>query len=320
MARSAPLRIASLLSSATEILYGLGLGQRVVAVSHECDYPAEVQCKPKATRSRIDSLADSGAIDDQVKALAAAGEPLYEVDSALLCDLRPDLIVTQAQCDVCAVRFEDVMALVGREPALAQTQVVALAPNCLAEVLDDIRRVGAAADASDAAANYIAALSGRVEVVGEATSKLSPSQRPRVACIEWIEPLMLAANWTPELLGIAGGQSLLADGGRHSDYATWDDLLRLDPQVLIISPCGFDLDRTVVEAARLANRKGFAEMAAVRAKRAWCVDGNAYLNRSGPRLVDSLEILAHLIHPERFGPPAWAARQPLPWRRWGAAA
>lgn len=290
-------RIASLLSSATEILYGIGVGDRVVAVSHECDYPAEIKEKPRATFSRIDSQQASGDIDSQVKQQLSAGQPLYEVDWPLLKSLEPNLIVTQAQCDVCAVRYSDVIAMVRAESCFSNTSVVSLNPNSLSDVLADIRRIGDAVGSPDSAARFVGELRGRIDRIVDKTSVLEDGQRPRVACIEWVEPLMLAGNWMPELIEMAGGRSELAAGGVHSAYAKWEEVIAYDPQIIVISPCGFDLPRTLQEARHLTTLPGWSETTAFRTRRIFTVDGNAYFNRSGPRLVDSLEILAHLFHP-----------------------
>jgi iron complex transport system substrate-binding protein len=299
-------RIASLLSAATEMLFALGLGDRIVAVSHECDWPADVANLPRVTMSYIAAAASSATIDGQVRELAAAGRPLYELDVELLARLRPDLIVTQQQCDVCAVSHADVLAAVARDPRLAGCQVVALNPQSLADVLADLRRVGEAAGALDAAERCTAALQSRIDAVRRQTSRLAESERPRVVCIEWIEPLMLAANWVPEIIGLAGGRNGLSIGHRHSTYHAWADVLAYDPQAIIISPCGFDLNRTLEESRALTVVPGWNELTAVRSHRTYAVDGNAYLNRSGPRLIDSLELLAHIFHPHLFSAPAAA--------------
>ena len=301
-------RIASLLSAATEMLFALGLGDRVVAVSHECDWPPEANRLPRVTISHIAAAASSTAIDTQVRKLASSGKPLYGLDVDLLGQLAPDLIVTQQQCDVCAVSYTDVLAAVANDPRLAGCRVVALNPRGLGDVLADLRRVGEAAGAPDAAEQCIAALEARIEAVRQRTAMLAASERPRFVCIEWCEPLMLAANWVPEIVELAGGQNGLSIGGRHSTYHAWPDVLTYDPEVIVVSPCGFDLSRTLEEAHSLAkNVPGWATMAAVRTGRVYAVDGNAYLNRSGPRLIDSLEILAHLLHPNLFAAPPHAA-------------
>lgn len=295
-----PARIASLLASATEMLYGLGVGDRVVAVSHECDFPPEVRGKPRATFTNIAVGAPSGQIDAEVRQRLAAGSPLYEIDAAQLATLRPDLIVTQAQCDVCAVKYDDVLEVVRTQPALADTRVVALNPLCLADVFADIERVGEAVGRAAGARAYAARLKSRVEAVRQRTAAFPRARQPRVLCIEWLEPLMAAANWMPDLIELAGGVQSLTAAGRHSTYSAWDVLRAFDPEVIVVMPCGFDLARTTDESRLLRNLPGWSEVTAVRRGRVYAVDGNAYFNRAGPRLVDSLEILASLIHPELF--------------------
>ena len=309
----APQRIVSLISSATEILYLLGLGDRVVGVSHECDYPPLVARKPRLTRSLVASAASSHAIDDQVRSLAADQSALYAIDVDRLASLRPDLIITQAQCDVCAVRYEDVVAAVRDTPALQGTPVLALNPSRLADVLDDIVRIGQATAANGPAREAVAMLTVRIEQVRSQTRGLSSTGRPRVACLEWIDPPMLAANWTPELVAMAGGEPGLVVAGQHSGYADWNEIAKYDPQIVVIMPCGFDLERAIVEARVLPGVPQWSTLSAVREERVFAVDGNAYFNRSGPRLVDSLEILAHLFHPDLFEPPL--AEPQRTWRR-----
>lgn len=309
------MRIVSLLSSATEMLYGLGAGSEVVAVSHECDFPADVTAKPRATFTNIDPSASSGAIDVQVRELTAAGKPLYEIDVAVVVGLRPDLIVTQAQCDVCAVRYEDVLDLVRREPTLSDVPVFSLNPERLGDILADIVRLGKATNRQDAAARYVDALCARVEAVRARSGGLPSERRRRVACIEWIDPPMMAGNWTPELVDLAGGVQSFAVAGRHSTYTPWDDVVRFDPEVVVVMPCGFDLERTVVEARRLTEFAEWQSLRAVRDGRVYAVDGNALFNRSGPRIVDSLELLARLVHPELHGVDAACGGEPPHWRR-----
>ena len=214
--------------------------------------------------------------------------------------MRPDVIVTQAQCDVCAVRYTDVVDFVRQQSALRDTRVIALNPTSLADVLADVTRIGEALNVTDRAEAYVRGLQSRVQTVREKSKRFAADQRPRVICIEWITPLMLAANWTPELIDWAGGRCPLTKAGEHSGYTDWPSVVEFDPEVIIVSPCGFDLPRTVAEAAPIFNWPHFNELTATRSGRVYAVDGNAYLNRSGPRLVDSLEILAHLCHPEIF--------------------
>lgn len=306
-------RIASLLSSSTEILYALGLGDRVIAVSHECDYPSEVASKPRVTMTNVVATAASREIDTQVGAMLAAGEPLYRIDEPLLASLEPDLIITQAQCDVCAVKYVDVLDFVARD--LHGCQVVALNPTSIDEVLADIARVAEAAGVRERAAGVMADLQRRIDVVRERTAELTPGERPRVGCIEWIDPLYLAANWMPELIDWAGGQQPFARGGVHSQVHTWAEFVAADPECIVVMPCGFDLERTIAECEPLKQMPGWNELSAVRNRRVFATDGNAYFNRSGPRLVDSLEILARLVHPRRFGLSDDANEEPGVWRR-----
>ncbi|RJP30289.1 MAG: cobalamin-binding protein [Phycisphaerales bacterium] len=326
----AATRIASTLASGTEILFALGLGERVVAVSHECDYPPAVNALPRITRSRVDGRASSSEIDRQVRALAGRGEPLYEIDLQRLSSLKPDLIVAQSHCDVCAVSGDDVRRAIAAAPAsaetpstaetpasaatptltaspaftampeLAATKVVDLNAATLSGLFDDIRRVGRMAGGNSRATNLIEALRGRIEAVAARTRPLQPTARPRTACIEWIEPLSLAANWMPDLLDLAGGRCELTASGQRSGFTGWETIRAFEPQVIVVMPCGFDLERTLEAAGVLTSQDGWDALPAVRRRRVWAMDGNAYFNRSGPRLIDSVELLAHILHPELF--------------------
>lgn len=295
-----PLRIASLLASATEILYALGLGDNVVAISHECDFPALCTSKPRVTRARINALASSGAIDAEVRSLMASGEPLYAIDADLLSALHPDLIVTQAHCEVCAVSDRDVRAVLRDRAELRGAKIVSLNPTTLEAVFQDIRTIGAATDHAATAEAYLAELHARLNVIAVRLAVIPTHSRPTVACIEWIEPLMVAANWMPDLIARAGGQPVLTSSGARSTETSWEALRAADPDVIIVSPCGFDLSRTLAETPALLRHRAWKDLNAVRARRVFAVDGNAYFNRSGPRLVDTIEILAELIHPSIF--------------------
>jgi iron complex transport system substrate-binding protein len=295
------MRIVSLLSSATEILFAVGAGDQVIGIGHECDWPPEATFRPRVTRSWIDSSLPSDDIDRQVRARMADGLPLYEVDGQQLTDLAPDLIVTQAQCDVCAVRYEDVVALVERVPSLRATRIVALEPQTLEDIFTDVLRVGVAVDRPSSAEKFVRHLRERVAAVSRRANQI---KRPRTVCIEWTQPLMLAANWTPTLIELAGGEAGLVTANAHSTYATWEALVAYDPEVLLISPCGFALERSRHEMQRLLTLPGWRQVSAVRAGRVALIDGNAYLSRSGPRIVDSLEIVAHAINPAIHPAPA----------------
>ena len=280
------MRIVSMIASATEIVCALGYEDQLVARSHECDYPPGVTRLPCVTKPRFNVHTDSASIDRAVKDLLREGLSIYEIDTQTLEALAPDVIVTQAQCEVCAVSLRDVQRAVcnwlQRCPKL-----VSLTPNSLAEVWDDIRRVGQALDAAARAEQLVGDLQKRMEAI---TAQLPPD-RPRVACIEWVQPLMAAGNWVPELVQRAGGLNLLGTAGQHSPWLTAEALLASQPDLTILLPCGYDLSRTLQEVPLLP--KGLTG-------RLVCVDGNAYFNRPGPRLVESLEILAEIFHPRTF--------------------
>ena len=309
-----PPRIVSLLSSATEILCALGLEDSLLAVSHECDFPASIRGKPRATVSFIDSSRPSEQIDHEVKSRLGAGLSLYGLNEPLLRSLAPDWIVTQAQCDVCAIQYDDVLKLVASSPELSQTRVLALSPNSLEEILQDVLRVGEAVGLPDRAKQFESYLRQWIDRVTSLTRSLDPSSRPRVICIEWTSPLMTAGNWTPELIELAGGRSGLATPREHSRYVTWQEITGFDPEVLLVAPCGFDLPRSEHEAQELPALPGWSAVSAVKAGRVFVLDGNALLNRSGPRIVDSLELLAHLLHPSRFPAPGGFLAEGSAWR------
>ncbi|MEX2113616.1 MAG: ABC transporter substrate-binding protein, partial [Pirellulales bacterium] len=264
-----------------------------------------------------ESAASSRAIDEQVRTLTTEARALYEIDVARLVELRPDLILTQAQCDVCAVRYEDVVSAVRNTPELHGTEILALNPQSIHDVLDDVERVAQAV--GEEAALYRALAfktlrSMRLNARQREVADIDSNHLPRVVCLEWIDPPMVAANWMPELVELAGGQSGLSRPGVHSTYADWQAIVDYDPQVIVIMPCGFDLARAIDEAQVLPGFPGWHAMSAVRQQRVYAADGNAYFNRSGPRLIDSLAILSHLVQPKLFPEPAdeTAARA---WRR-----
>jgi len=295
------MRIASLVSAGTEMLYALGLGGRVVAVSHECDWPPECQSLPRVTRSNVDSSAESGAIDEEVRRMLAERKPLYEVDARALAELGPDFIVAQAQCDVCAVRYDDVMDAVRSEPRLRRCQVIALNPSSLGDVLAEMCRIGDAVGIGQQASEVVAGLRERVETVRRQMAEIPRHERPRVAIIEWTEPLMLAGNWMPELVEMAGGICGLTSLGQPSRTIEWNELVSFDPDVMLVCPCGFDESRAAEETKLLARRDDWSKLSAVRHGKVHAIDGNAYFNRPGPRLVDSLELLAGICASARQG-------------------
>jgi iron complex transport system substrate-binding protein len=287
-------RVASLLASATEIVCALGCRDDLIARSHECDHPPDVRELPVLTEPKIDVHASSAAIDREIRALVEEALSVYRVDADRLRALRPDVIVTQTQCEVCAVSLGDVeralAAWTGERP-----RVVSLEPNALGEVWEDVRRVAGALGVEARGEDLVARLQDRIEAVSR-EARARP-ERPRVACVEWIEPLMAAGNWVPELVGLAGGVNLFGEAGRHSPWLAWEELAAADPDVIVVLPCGFDVARARSEIGPLAERPGWSGLAAVRAGRVVLADGVAYFNRSGPRLVESLEILAEILHP-----------------------
>ncbi len=290
-------RVASLIASSTEIVHALGQGARLVARSHECDHPPEVLDLPAVTGPRFPTDGTSYEIDQRVRALVQEALSIYRVDAERLRAVRPDLILTQTQCEVCAVSIRDVEEALA-EWTGARPTVVSLSPDSLAAVWDDIRRVAAALGVAGEGDRLVARLRRRASRIETEAGALP--HRPTVACIEWIEPLMAAGNWMPELVAMAGGRNLVGEAGRHSPILEWERLRAVDPEVLFVSPCGFDLARTRADMPGLASRPGWGEMRAVREGRVVLADGVQWFNRPGPRLIESLEILAEILHPERF--------------------
>ena len=296
------LRILSLIASATEIVCALGFRDQLVGRSHECDFPPEIVSLPQATRPRFDVNLTSREIDEQVRTLATDAAALdalgvYEVRLQALRDLQPTHIITQSQCDVCAVSESDVRAAVARISG-CRAEIVSLQPMALPDVWQDILRVASALGSTDKGIGLVASLQDRVGAIADATRCLPGS--PGVAVIEWVEPLMAAGNWIPELVQLAGGRCLFGEVGRHSPGMTFEDLAEADPEVIVLSPCGFDITRTLEDLPLLEAHPQWESLRAVRAARVFAVDGNRFFNRPGPGLVETLEILAEILHPERF--------------------
>ncbi len=290
-------RIVSLIASSTEIICALGFREEIVGRSHECDFPASVAEIPVCTESKLDTSASSREIDDQVKAILHDALSVYRVKEDLLKDLSPDVIVTQSQCDVCAVSLSDVEKAVSAwidSPA----KIVSLEPNSLEDVWADIEKVAHALDAPDRGERLIREIKNRARKISEKAASLG--RRPSVACIEWIEPIMAAGNWMPELVELAGGENLFGEAGKHSGWMTWEELAEKDPEIIAMLPCGFGIERTRSEMGPLASRPGWRDLRAVREGGVYLTDGNQYFNRPGPRLAESLEILAEIIHPGGF--------------------
>jgi iron complex transport system substrate-binding protein len=289
-------RVVSLLPSATEIVCVLGCGSQLVGRSHECDFPAEVTSLPACTQPNFDASASSSEIERQVKALSQKNPSLYRLDTALLKELRPDLIITQGQCEVCAVSLAEVELAVSRWSA--PPQIVSLAPLRLADVWNDIRAVARALGIAEHGKQVQAKLKTRcVDIIEKA---VAVKHRPSVACLEWLDPLMAAGNWMPDLVQLAGGEDLLGEPGKHSPWLEWEALIQRDPDVIVVLPCGFDLKRTRAELPTLGDRPAWPQLRAVKSARVFLADGSQFFNRPGPRLVESLEILAEILHPELF--------------------
>jgi iron complex transport system substrate-binding protein len=289
-----PMRIVSLLPSATEILCAVGLEDQLVGVTHECDYPPFVRQLPKVTRTLIPAEASSAEIDRLVRRRLQTGQSLYTLDLPVLEELRPDLIVTQALCDVCAVAEDEVRAAACMLPG--HPQVVNLEPQTLSEVLAAIRQVGAAVGLEQRAEEVIAGLSSRISAVVARTARLQ--HRPRVALLEWLDPPFSCGHWNPELVRLAGGIEGLGQEGGPSRTLCWDEVLAWQPEVVFIACCGFNVERTLRDLPSLPLGPDWQDLPAIRSGRVYVTDGSHYFSRPGPRLVDSLEILAHALHPE----------------------
>jgi iron complex transport system substrate-binding protein len=294
MTQLAPLQLVSLLPSATEIIACLGLADRLVGISHECDYPPEIKDRKICTSARLSTTKSSGEIHQEVDKLLAAAMSIYEIDLDALAKLQPTHIITQDQCDVCAVSFPEVTKAVAKLTN-SHPQIISLQPDTIADVWADIQRVGETLNVDWQP--IVSALQARVKVCQTQCQNLQ-SHPPKVACIEWTEPLMLAGNWIPELVELAGGNPIGGVTGQHSPRISWDDLVAADPDTIIFMPCGFDLDRTRIEAQPLTQQAQWQNLQAVKQDRVYITDGNAYFNRPGPRLVESLEILTEILNPQ----------------------
>lgn len=309
MSDTTNLRIISLLPSATEIIDCLGLTHALVGRSHECDYPPQVKNLPVCTEARLDSSKKSGEIDADVQTFIQQTLSIYKIKPEILEQLQPTHVITQDQCDVCAVNFADV------EKAIAQLinshpQVISLQPNLLPDVWRDIERL--AANLGVEAQPVLNQLQSRLDALWTKIKDLN--QKPTVIALEWTEPLMIAGNWIPELIKLAGGEPLLSFKGEQSSYLFWESLIDIEPDIIVIMPCGFDLARTEQESQILTQQPAWKSLKAVKNNKVFIVDGNAYFNRPGPRLVDSAEILAEIFHPQLFNF-GYRGRSWKPWRQ-----
>jgi iron complex transport system substrate-binding protein len=282
------MRIVSLVPHATELLFALGAGDEVIAVTHECDHPAEALERPRVTRNAIPDGLAAAQIDAAVRERTARGEAIYELDEEQLHELEPDLIVTQALCPVCAVSYEEVLAIA--EHIRSCPRVIALDPQTLGETLGDVGTVAVATGRSDEGDALVSQAAARIDLVREA---VAGAPRPRVVALEWFDPVFVAGHWTPQLIDLAGGEDVLGRPGERSEELTWDDVRAAEPDVVIAMPCGYDAPRARSEALEHA-----ARLAGLGAPQVYAVDAAAYFSRPGPRLVDGLELLAHILHPE----------------------
>ncbi len=287
------MRIVSLLPSATEIIFALGLHDQLVGVTHECDYPEAVRQLPKVTRTLIPVDASSREIDGLVRETRRKQRALYTLNTSVLEQLQPDLIVTQALCEVCAVATEEVRDVACSLPG--EPIVLNLEPTCLEDVLDCLRLVGEATGMASSAEEVIAGLRERVARVQR--RGMTVEKRPRVVLLEWIDPPFCAGHWSPELIRLAGGDEQIGIAGKPSRTTAWSEVVEADPEVLLLACCGYGVERTLADRSVLQSSPGWECLACVRSERVFVVDGSAYFSRPGPRLVDSLEILAHALHP-----------------------
>ena len=303
------MRVVSLLPSSTEIICALGCRDLLVGRSHECDHPPGVGALPACTAPKFDPDGTSYQIDERVKAILQEAASVYRVDADLLDELAPDWLVTQSQCEVCAVSLKEVEEA-ARQLVRSRPAILSLEPNRLEDVWDDIGRVAAALEVEERGRDLVARLRERLDRLAARTRPIA--ERPAVACIEWFEPLMAAGNWIPELVEIAGGHSLFGEAGAHSPYVSWEALEEARPEFILLLPCGFDIPRSRKERPALTRQPAWSRLRAGREGRVFLTDGNQYFNRPGPRLVESAEILAEILHPRLFG----GTHEGRGWERW----
>ena len=299
------MKIASLLPSSTEIAFALGLGKDIVGVSHECDFPEEAKTKPILTKSKINPNKRSDEIDKDVINLVKNGLSVYDIDEKKLKELQPDIILTQDQCEVCAVSLKDVQEATNK--FICKAKIISLKPETLSDILDDIITIGIATNKVTESKKLVNSLKERIEkiklkLIEEKMRAISEHFfLPRVCCIEWIEPLICVGNWVPELVEIAGGINLIGENGKHSNKIDIREILKLQPDKIIISPCGFKIRQTQKDMHLLTSKPEWKQLKAVQNNEVYLVDGNSYFNRPSQRIVDTLEILAGIIYPEIFG-------------------
>jgi len=290
-------RIISLLPAATEVICALGLEPQLIGRSHECDYPSSIANLPICSSAKFISGSSSAEIDSQVKEILSDSLSIYQIDRELIKQLAPDVIITQAQCEVCAVSLNDV-ELALKDLLEKECRIISLKPNGLDDVYKDIQNLANELGVHDAGVELLELSEERINIIRHKLKFIS--EKPSVACVEWLSPMMIAGNWTPEIVEIAGGVPVLTQSGKHSSYVNFEDILQTNPDILVIMPCGFSIQRTLQEINLLIDLPGWSDLKAVQNQKIFIVDGNQYFNRSGPRITDSIEIMAEIINPKQF--------------------
>ena len=285
-------RVLSLLSSTTEIIYALGCGDRLVGRSHECDYPEEVSELPICTIPKFNVDGTSREVDDEVKSLVQSALSIYYINEKLLKELKPDIIFTQSQCEVCAVSVSDVENALKNITGLS-SRVISVEPNSIEDIFNDILTIAEILNVRNKGKELVELIKAKIDSTEKIVYQKSS---PSVATIEWIDPLMAAGNWVPQLIRVAGGKNLFGEAGKHSPWVKYNDLVEQDPEIIIVMPCGYDIKKSLIEIKTLESKKGWGSLKAVRNRNVYITDGNQFFNRPGPRIIESLEILLEIIH------------------------
>ena len=285
-------RVLSLLSSTTEIIYALGCGDRLVGRSHECDYPEEVSELPICTIPKFNVDGTSREVDDEVKSLVQSALSIYYINEKLLKELKPDIIFTQSQCEVCAVSVSDVENALKNITGLS-SRVISVEPNSVEDIFNDILTIAEILNVRKKGKELVELIKAKIDSTEKIVYQKSS---PSVAAIEWIDPLMAAGNWVPQLIKVAGGKNLFGEAGKHSPWMKYNDLVEQDPEIIIVMPCGYDIKKSLIEIKTLESKKGWRSLKAVRNRNVYITDGNQFFNRPGPRIIESLEILLEIIH------------------------
>lgn len=285
-------RVLSLLSSTTEIIYALGCGDRLVGRSHECDYPEEVSELPICTIPKFNVDGTSREVDDEVKSLVQSALSIYYINEKLLKELKPDIIFTQSQCEVCAVSVSDVENALKNITGLS-SRVISVEPNSIEDIFNDILTIAEILNVRNKGKELVELIKAKIDSTEKIVYQKSS---PSVATIEWIDPLMAAGNWVPQLIRVAGGKNLFGEAGKHSPWMKYNDLVEQDPEIIIVMPCGYDIKKSLIEIKTLESKKGWGSLKAVRNRNVYITDGNQFFNRPGPRIIESLEILLEIIH------------------------